>query len=217
MDLNEVQLDEFLFDIQAFADGGESGSEDTGAENTATDTDTTDEPTNEETEPFKVFKTQSELDSFLDKKIQKAIQTHDEKAKREAKRKRDYNSMTDLEKAEYDKKQLQAQLDEANRKATIVENRSNILQKFGEDDMPAGLISVLGNDLLSNTEELDKAYDNLHDVFFASVQKAVDKRLSDTSSNYHESSKTKASVGKTVADKFNQQNSRKTSDFWSTK
>ncbi len=217
MDLNEVQLDGFLFDIQAFADGGEDGSEDTGAESTATDTDTTDEPTNEETEPFKVFKTQSELDSFLDKKIQKAIQTHDEKAKREAKRKRDYNSMTDLEKAEYDKKQLQAQLDEANRKATIVENRSNILQKFGEDDMPAGLISVLGNDLLSNTEELDKAYDNLHDVFFASVQKAVDKRLGDTSSNYHESSKTKASVGKTVADKFNQQNSRKTSDFWSTK
>ena len=71
MDLNEVQLDEFLFDIQAFADGGENGSEDTGAESTATDTDTTDEPANEETEPFKVFKTQSELDSFLDKKFKK--------------------------------------------------------------------------------------------------------------------------------------------------
>ena len=87
MNLNEVQLDEFLFDIQAFADGGESGSEDAGVENTATDTDTTDEPTNEETEPFKVFKTQSELDSFLDKKIEKAFQTDDEKAIREAHRK----------------------------------------------------------------------------------------------------------------------------------
>ena len=207
--------------LQRFAEpaGGQGGGDPAPADPTPVDPTPSDpNPTDPPATPFKSFADEKELQAYTDKLIQSAIKTHDEKQASEAKQQKAYEDMNDLEKANYDKDQLQKQLAESQTHAKVVENRAKITERLGSDDLPVGLISVFGEDTLSNDESLEEAYKNVSKVFGESLQKAVDKRIAD-SSTYIPGSTGGASKteGATVAEQFNKQQQPVKSDLWATK
>lgn len=211
--------------LQRFAEGsGEGTGEGDGNVTQPTETTTTStnndesKSSNTETVPFKSFADEKELQAYTDKLIQSAIKTHDEKQASEAKQQKAYEDMNDLERANYDKEQLQKQLAESQTHAKVVENRAKITERLGSDDLPVGLISVFGEDTLSNDESLEEAYKNVSKVFGESLQKAIDKRIADSSTHIPGgtggASKTE---GATVAEQLNKQQQPVKSDLWATK
>ncbi|MFT8406107.1 DUF4355 domain-containing protein [Liquorilactobacillus nagelii] len=206
-------------DLQMFADGDGASDTDTGSTET-TETENTESTENTETEskPFKSFTDEKELQAYTDKLIQSAIKTHDEKKASEAQQQKSYDKMTDLEKAKYDNDQLQKQLAESQTHAKVVENRAKITERLGSDDLPTGLISVFGEGVLANDEQLEEAYKNVSKVFTESLQKAIDKRIADSSTTVPgKANGAKKSEGATVAEQFNKQQQPIKTDFWATK
>jgi hypothetical protein len=205
--------------LQMFADG--DGASDTDTESTeTTETENTESTENTETEskPFKSFADEKELQAYTDKLIQSAIKTHDEKKASEAQQQKSYEKMTDLEKAQYDKEQLQKQLAESQTHAKVVENRAKITERLGNDDLPTGLISVFGEGVLADNEQLEEAYKNVSKVFTESLQKAIDKRIADSSTTVPgKANGAKKSEGATVAEQFNKQQQPIKTNFWATK
>lgn len=209
--------------LQRFAEGsgegtGEGDGGQGGAPNGEQNPPAKPNPTDPPATPFKSFADEKELQAYTDKLIQSAIKTHDEKQASEAKQQKAYEDMNDLEKANYDKDQLQKQLAESQTHAKVVENRAKITERLGSDDLPVGLISVFGEDTLSNDESLEEAYKNVSKVFGESLQKAIDKRIADSSTHIPGgtggASKTE---GATVAEQFNKQQQPVKSDLWATK
>lgn len=209
--------------LQRFAEGsgegtvegdGEQGGNPSGEQNPPAKPNPTDLPAT----PFKSFADEKELQAYTDKLIQSAIKTHDEKQASEAKQQKAYEDMNDLEKANYDKDQLQKQLAESQTHAKVVENRAKTTERLGSDDLPTGLISVFGESVLADDDALEEAYKNVSKVFSESLQKAIDKRIADSSTNIPGgtggASKTE---GATVAEQFNKAQQPVKSDLWATK
>ncbi|MFT8584814.1 DUF4355 domain-containing protein [Liquorilactobacillus hordei] len=211
--------------LQRFAEGGGEGTgegEGSGTQSTETTDTSTDngesESSSTETTPFKAFASEKELQAYTDKLIQSAIKTHDEKKASEAKQQKAYEDMNELEKANYDKDQLQKQLAESQTHAKVVENRAKTTERLGSDDLPTGLISVFGESVLADDDALEEAYKNVSKVFSESLQKAIDKRIADSSTNIPGgaggASKTE---GATAAEQFNKAQQPVKSDLWATK
>ncbi|MDN7144437.1 DUF4355 domain-containing protein [Liquorilactobacillus mali] len=209
--------------LQRFAEGeGEGTGEGDGTQSTETTTTSTNndesESSSTETTPFKAFASEKELQAYTDKLIQSAIKTHDEKKAGEAQQQKDYEQMNDLEKANYDKDQLQKQLAESQTHAKVVENRAKITERLGSDDLPTGLISVFGADTLADDDSLEEAYKNVSKVFSESLQKAIDKRIAGSGvgapGGVNTASKTE---GATVAEQFNKEQQPVKSNLWATK
>ncbi|WP_057871083.1 capsid assembly scaffolding protein Gp46 family protein [Liquorilactobacillus ghanensis] len=213
--------------LQMFAEGGEGGQ--SGGDPAPTDPKSVDpnasdpkpndpKPNDPASKPFKSFADEKELQAYTDKLIQSAIKTHDEKKASEAKQQKNYDKMTDLEKAQYDKEQLQKQLAESQTHAKVVENRAKITERLGNDDLPTGLISVFGEGVLSDDDALEEAYKNVSKVFADSLQKAIDKRIAASSTSVPGSTNAaKKSEGATVAEQFNKQQQPIKTNFWATK
>lgn len=212
--------------LQMFADGdgGQGGGDPAPADPTPADPKPNDpnpagpKPSDPTPKPFKSFADEKELQAYTDKLIQSAIKTHDEKKASEAQQQKSYEKMTDLEKAKYDNDQLQKQLAESQTHAKVVENRAKITERLGNDDLPTGLISVFGEGVLANDEQLEEAYKNVSKVFTESLQKAIDKRIADSSTTVPgKANGAKKSEGATVAEQFNKQQQPIKTDFWATK
>lgn len=209
--------------LQMFAEGGEGGQGggdggQGGGTNGEQNPPAKPNPNDPTLKPFKSFADEKELQAYTDKLIQSAIKTHDEKKASEAKQQKDYDKMTDLEKAQYDKEQLQKQLAESQTHAKVVENRAKITERLGSDDLPTGLISVFGEGVLSDDDALEEAYKNVSKVFADSLQKAIDKRIAASSTSVPGSTNAaKKSEGATVAEQFNKQQQPIKTNFWATK
>ncbi|MCP0886936.1 DUF4355 domain-containing protein [Ligilactobacillus sp. WILCCON 0076] len=207
--------------LQMFADEGGEGTDNAGTESTeTTKTESTESTKSTETEvkPFKSFADEKELQAYTDKLIQSAIKTHDEKKAIEGQQQKSYEKMTDLEKAQYDKEQLQKQLAESQTHAKVVENRAKITERLGSDDLPTSLISVFGADVLADDEQLEEAYKSVSKVFSESLQKAIDKRIAGSSTTVTGGANSvKKSNGATVAEQFNKEQQPVKSSLWATK
>lgn len=212
--------------LQRFAEGegGQGGGDPAPADPTPADPNPSDpkpsdpKPSDPTTTPFKAFASEKELQAYTDKLIQSAIKTHDEKKAGEAQQQKDYEQMNDLEKANYDKDQLQKQLAESQTHAKVVENRAKITERLGSDDLPTGLISVFGADTLADDDSLEEAYKNVSKVFSESLQKAIDKRIADSSTSIPGSTNGASKTeGATVAEQFNKEQQPVKSNLWATK
>lgn len=200
-------------DLQRFAEDGraDQGGDDA-TETQADDTDV------EEQKPFKTFKTESEMDSFFDKKLSKALKTahsnwqkeQDEKAKHDQER----ENMTEEERLEDDYKKRTQELDK--REAEIVkrENKSKLATQLVSDGLPAGLVDVFDG-VLADEDAMNESYKTVSDVFRNAVHDAVETRLAQGSivpKSTEEPSR--KSVGETFAEKANKAN-HTNKDFWS--
>lgn len=213
--------------LQLFADGDGDGGQNSGDQsgnNSAATTENDDggqdesQSDGDESKPFKSFTSEKELQSYTDKLIATALKTHDEKKATDAQKEKDISKMTDLEKANYEKDELSKKLADAERHGKIVENRSKITEKLGADNLPVGLVSVFGESVLADDDGLDEAYKNVSKVFTDSLQKAIDKRIADSSTTPPAGTSTgKKSEGASTADQFNKNQQLGKSSIWDTK
>lgn len=190
--------------LQMFAGDGEGGSGEPGATPPAA------------TEPIS-FANQSELDSFVDKRIAKSLETAQAKwkteqqealeaAKTEAAR---MAQMSAEEKAQLEEKQKQEA--EAERLANITrrELRLEAFEELTERDLPKELIDAV---VLTDADACMKSIDSIEKAFRAAVEEGVKQRLANSAqppvfgNNGSGGGNEKGSLGKRLA----QQNQQKT-------
>ena len=224
-----MKLLKLKMDLQMFADGdgGSDGDGGQGADaNTDSNTqnqsgsDTTDADKSQDgaDKPFKAFASEQEWQSSVDKLIQTAIKTHDEKRANEDQQQKDYDKMTDLEKATYDRDQLTQQLADAQRHGTIVENKAKLTERLGTDDLPTTLIAAFSDDVLANDEGIEKAYTNISKAFTDSLQKAINKRIAASGTTVPGGTDSVIkSGGASAADSLNKEQQSGKSSLWATK
>lgn len=216
-------------DLQMFADGGE-GAGGEGGGNGTTNTTGTDANTDQGNDkdgankdgkggtPFKSFASEKDWQSSVDKLIASAIETHDKKQASEVQRQKDYDKMTDLEKANYDKDQLTKQLAESQRHGTIVENKAKVTARLGADDLPTALIAAFGDDVLADDKGIEAAYTAISKAFTESLQQAIDKRIASSGTTLPgANTSANKSEGATAAEKLNNSQKPAKSSLWATK
>lgn len=213
-------------DLQMFANGGDgAGGDNAGGDTTSTDANTdqgndkdgADKDGKGDT-PFKSFASEKDWQSSVDKLIASAIETHDKKQSSEAQQQKDYDKMTDLEKANFDKDQLSKQLAESQRHSTIVENKAKLTERLGSDDLPTSLIAAFSDDVLANDEGIEEAYTNISKAFTDSLQKAIDKRIADSGTTVPgDADSVIRSSGASAADSLNKEQQSGKSGLWTTK
>lgn len=200
---------ELLLDLQRFAEDGGDGQDGVQAST---------EESVEKTEPFKTFETESEMDSFFDKKLNKALETarsnwqkeQDEQAKTAKERK----NMTEEQRREYDFKQREQALSNREAEITKRENKSKLANQLIQDGLPAGLVDVFG-DVLADEDTMNASYQKVSEVFRSALHDAVEARLAQgaRTPKSTESNATPKTVGELYAEKANESNKSK-SDFW---
>lgn len=210
---NEFYEGLLKLDLQRFAD---EGQDEGGDDNNAQDNVKDDSPTDEQ--PFKTFSTQSELDSFVDKKLAKALDTARSKWEKEqndkAQKAKDLKKMSPEERQEYEFKQReQALLD---READVIkrENKSKLATQLITDGLPAELVDVF-DDVLTDEDKMTDTYQKVSDVFRSAVHDAVETRLAQSARppKSLDGNHDHKSPGEIYAEKAN--NSQKSkSDFW---
>ena len=128
-------------DLKRFADEGQGAG---GDDNNTQDNVKDDSPTDEQ--PFKTFSTQSELDSFVDKKLAKALDTARSKLEKEqndkAQKAKDLKKMSPEERQEYEFKQREQALLDREADVTKRENKSKLATQLITDGLPAELVDV---------------------------------------------------------------------------
>lgn len=167
---NELLL---AMDLQLFAEDPGSGGNGNG------DSAGGDEPIS--------FATQSELDSFVDKRISKSLETAkskwetEQKAKIEAAKSEAAKmaQMTAEEKAQLEDEKKQKE--EADRLADITrrELRIEAYESLAEKDLPKELIDAV---VLTSAEECTKSIESIETAFRAAVEKGVNDRLAASAS-----------------------------------
>ncbi|WP_455428866.1 capsid assembly scaffolding protein Gp46 family protein [Lactiplantibacillus pentosus] len=215
--------------LQMFADGDNGTGGDEGGNQTADSTpNTTDanqnsnnddsDQDNQADTPFKSFASEKDWQSSVDKLIASAIKTHDEKQASEAQQQKDYDKMTDLEKANYDKDQLTKQLADANRANAISNNKASVTAKLGADDLPTTLIAAFSDDVLADEKGVEEAYTNITKAFKESLQKAIDGRIAASGTTLPGTSTTvNKSEGAATAEELNNSQQPAKSSLWATK
>ncbi|MDN7037334.1 capsid assembly scaffolding protein Gp46 family protein [Lactiplantibacillus plantarum] len=212
--------------LQMFAEpaGGQSGGDPAPVDPTPADPNPNDpnpvdpKPNDPADKPFKSFADEKELQAYTDKLIQSAIKTHDEKQASEAQQQKDYDKMTDLEKANYDKDQLTKQLAESQRHGTIVENKAKVTARLGADDLPTALIAAFGDDVLADDKGVEAAYTAISKSFTESLQQAIDKRIASSGTTLPAANTSaNKSEGATAAEKLNNSQKPAKSSLWATK
>ncbi|GAB7170380.1 DUF4355 domain-containing protein [Lactiplantibacillus plantarum] len=213
-------------DLQMFADGGDgAGGDNAGGDNTGTDAnadqgndkDSADKDGKGDT-PFKSFASEKDWQSSVDKLIASAIETHDKKQASEVQQQKDYDKMTDLEKAQYDNDQLTKQLADANRATAISNNKASVTAKLGADDLPTTLIAAFSDDVLADEKGVEEAYTNITKAFKESLQKAIDGRIAASGTTLPGTNITvNKSEGAAVAEELNNSQQPAKSSLWTTK
>lgn len=204
--------------LQRFADEGQGEGGDNGAKDTGNKDANTGNDPDEQNKPFMTFNTQSELDSYFDKKLSKALGTarsnwekeQDEKAQKA----KDLKNMSPKERQEYDLKQREQALSDREAEITKRENKSKLATRLISDGLPAGLVDVF-NDALADEEEMNKTYQKVSDVFRSAVHDAVETRLAQSARppKKADNDSVQKSAGEIFAEKANNANKSK-NDFW---
>ena len=170
--MEKSPLEQLRLNIQFFAQGGEFSS------NNQTQNPPTDPPNDESIS----FKNQSELDSFVDKRIAKALETAKgkwekefatklEKEKKEAERLAKL-SATERKEAEYKKRE-----EELNNRLKEIETRelkAETIKELNEKKLPASFADFLMSDTAENTLENIKVFKKSFDE---AIEQAVNERL----------------------------------------
>lgn len=176
--------------LQMFADGGDSGNGDGTGTNGASTGDNggkqpqgsgkpTDPPANPPADPDKPdpsaisFKSQSELDTLINDKIQ-AAQAQWQQSQEQQK---DYDKMTPAEKQAFDLKKAQDDLAAEKQKTLSLTNKAALNGRLAVDQLPGGLIDVFENVLGADDKTIDAAYTKITGIFRDAVKSGVDQRL----------------------------------------
>ncbi len=201
-----------LLDLQRFAEGEQSGEGD------ATDEQQSSENVEQKTEPFKTFETESEMDSFFDKKLSKALETArtnwQKEQEEQAKNAKERKNMTEEQRREYDFKQREQALSDREAEIAKRENKSKLANQLIQDGLPAGLVDVFG-DVLADEDTMNASYQKVSEAFRGALHDAVETRLAQsarTPKSTEGNAKLKT-VGEMYAEKANESNKSK-SDFW---
>lgn len=210
---DHIMEKELLFlNLQRFAEGEQGGEGD------ATDEQQSSENAEQKTEPFKTFETESEMDSFFDKKLSKALETArtnwQKEQEEQAKNAKERKNMTEEQRREYDFKQREQALSDREAEITKRENKSKLANQLIQDGLPAGLVDVFG-DVLADEDTMNASYQKVSEVFRSAVHDAVETRLAQSARTPKstESNAMLKTVGEMYAEKANESNKSK-SDFW---
>ncbi len=201
-------------DLQRFADEGqgEGGDDSNNAQDNVKDDSSTDE------QPFKTFSSQSELDSFVDKKLAKALDTARSNWEKEqndkAQKAKDLKEMSPEERQEYDLKQREKALTDREAEVTKRENKSKLATQLITDGLPAELVDVF-DDVLADEDKMTNTYQKVSDVFRNAVHDAVETRLAQSARPPKSlgDTQTKKSTGEMFAERANETQKVK-NDFW---
>lgn len=202
-----------LLDLQRFAEGESVGEGDT-----QTQAQESEKGTETQSEPFKTFETESEMDSFFDKKLSKALETArsnwQKEQEEQAKTAQERKNMTEEQKREYDLKQREQALSDREAEITKRENKSKLANQLIQDGLPAGLVDVFG-DVLADEDTMNASYQKVSEVFRNAVHDAVEARLAQgaRTPKSTQNSISSKSVGEMFAEKANNANQSK-NDLW---
>lgn len=166
--------------LQFFAeDGGDAGSNDSGdtGNNSGSDGSQDDDSGDNHHREAYEFTSQSELDAYTDKRIETALKTAKDKWSKEANQQKSYDQMTDSEKAAYDLKQTQDELEKTKLENLTLQNRAKVSAKLAEDKLPGSLIDIFGSVLGNDDKVINEAYTKVATVFRDAVKSGVDQRL----------------------------------------
>lgn len=202
--------------LQRFADDGQSeGGEESNTNPSETEVK---EDVSGDTKPFKTFDTQSEMDSFFDKKLAKALDTARSKWEKEqndkAQKAKDLKNMSPEERQNYELKQREQALVDREANITKRENKNELASKLIEDGLPAELVDVF-DDVLADKDKMTDTYQKVSEVFRGAVHDAVETRLAQSARppKSLDGNHDHKSPGEIYAEKAN--NSQKSkSDFW---
>lgn len=215
----------YSLDLQRFADGdGDTGNNTSDNSTTTSETTNTDgtKPADKNTDPKPadpdaiVFKDQSELDSWYDKKFTKSASKLKETWTQEQNQQKAYEDMSPAEKREFDDNKREKELADREQKLVIGENRANISEKLANDGLPVSLVKAF-EPALSKTDSLDDVYKAITESYRSAVQTGVDKKLASSANVPGTAGTTQASsAGKTAAEMRNKQSTASKNDIWST-
>lgn len=202
--------------LQRFADDGQSeGGEES---NTNSSEAEVNEDVSGDTKPFKTFDTQSEMDSFFDKKLAKALDTARSKWEKEqsdkAQKAKDLKNMSPEERQNYELKQREQALVDREADITKRENRNKLASKLIEDGLPAELVDVF-DDVLADKDKMTDTYHKVSEVFRSAVHDAVETRLAQSARppKISGNTQTNKTAGEIFAERANESQKSK-SDFW---
>ncbi|EIB6805436.1 DUF4355 domain-containing protein [Enterococcus faecalis] len=185
--------------LQLFSEGGSDTGGEGGTENPDDETIT--------------FKSQSDLDSWFDSKLNKSLETAKSKWEKDAQQRIEEaekkGKMSAEEQAQYEIQKEREEL-EADRIALKRDkDEATIIKRLSTDKLPDSLSEVLTPLYGGEQEALNKAYENMSKTFTEAVEQAVNQRLvSSAGSPSFGGSTTKESLGSQYA---KQANSRKES------
>lgn len=197
--------------LQLFADDGDGGSGDDGGNNENLSNDN--QGGNSDAI---VFKDQSELDSWFDKRLDKATDTLRANWEKEKATQKSYDEMTPEEKRDYDADQREKGLAERERKVTIDENRATVIQQLTDDELPVALAKVF-EPALADFDNFDEAYKNVTDTYRNAVKEGVDKQLAGSAVIPGVGSSATKSAGQSAAERRNNNTKATGKSMWSTK
>lgn len=211
---NKFYEDLLELDLQRFADEGqgEGGDDSNNAQDNVKEDSSTDE------QPFKTFSSQSELDSFVDKKLAKALDTARSKWEKEqndkAQKAKDLKNMSPEERQEYEFKQREQALLDREADVTKRENKSKLATQLITDGLPAELVDVFDN-VLTDEDKMTSTYQKVSDVFRSAVHDAVETRLAQGAKppKISGNTQTNKTAGEIFAERANESQNVK-NDFW---
>lgn len=202
----------YPIDLQFFAEGEEASGTD------VTGTIVEGEAGANDPKPV-IFDTQSELDSFVDKRIGKALNTAKETWKSESQK-----AIEDAEKKGKMSAEEQAQYDLDKEKESLAKerlelqrdrNETDTIKKLASDKLPDSLSEVF-SPLYGDKNSLDTAYDSVIKAFRQSVETTVNSRLaSSVDIPGSESGGGKTSAAEQYAKELNEK-SKIESNLWKT-
>ena len=197
---NRMEKELLFLDLQRFAEGEQGGGSD------GANAQESVEGAESKTEPFKTFETESEMDSFFDKKLSKALETArsnwQKEQEEQAKTAKERKNMTEEQKREYDFKQREQALSDREAEITKRENKSKLANQLIQDGLPAGLVDVFG-DVLADEDAMNASYQKVSEVFRSAVHDAVENRLAQSARTPKstQGNSTPKSVGEVYAEK----------------
>lgn len=196
--------------LQLFADDGDGGSGDGSGDNGNQPND------NQNDQDSIVFKNQSELDSWFDKRLDKATDTLRANWEKEQATQKSYDEMTPDEQRAYDADQREQDLAAREQKVTIDENRAKVIQQLTDDELPVALAKVF-EPALVDFENFDEAYKNVTDTYRNAVKEGVDKQLAGSAVVPGVGSAATKSAGQSAAERRNNTAKSTGNSMWSTK
>ncbi|MCY9806566.1 DUF4355 domain-containing protein [Lentilactobacillus senioris] len=200
--------------LQMFADDGDGGSGDDGGNNENLSNDN--QGSQGSNPDAIIFQNQSELDSWFDKRLDKATDTLRANWEKEKATQKSYEEMTPEEQRAYDADQREQELAERERKVTIDENRATVIQQLTDDELPVALAKVF-EPALADFENFDEAYKSVTDTYRNAVKEGVDKQLAGSAVIPGVGSSATKSAGQSAAERRNSNKQTTGNSLWKTK